>query len=73
SVGHVLTLGVMPTYRNRGIGRALLLLSIEYLRQYAEVVELDVEGKNEDALHLYTSVGFQKHNGWVHMRKSLTL
>jgi mycothiol synthase len=72
SVGHVHTLGVMPSYRGRGIGKALLLISVNYLRRHASLVELGVEGKNENALKLYEGVGFHKHKGWANMVKPLS-
>lgn len=71
AVGHVNTLGVVPEYRGRGIGRTLLLASINYLRRHATLVELGVEGKNASALGLYESVGFHRHKGWANMMKKL--
>lgn len=66
-VGHIQLLGVMPDYRGRGLGRALLLEGVNYLRQYVPLVELGVEGKNDTALALYESVGFKLHKAWGNM------
>jgi mycothiol synthase len=69
TVGHIQLLGVMPEYRGRGLGRALLLVGVNYLRQYVSLVELGVEGKNETALALYESAGFKPYKGWANMLK----
>jgi mycothiol synthase len=69
TVGHIQLLGVMPEYRGRGLGRALLLEGVNYLRQYVSLVELGVEGKNDTALALYESAGFKVHKGWANMLK----
>ncbi|HST04999.1 MAG TPA: GNAT family N-acetyltransferase [Chloroflexia bacterium] len=68
-VGHIGLLGVMPAYRGRGLGRALLLVGVNYLRPFTPVVELGVEGKNDNALALYHSVGFHEYKGWANMVK----
>ncbi len=70
-VGWVNTLGVVPAYQRHGLGRALLLLGVQHLRQHVPIVELGVEGKNAKALPLYESVGFVRHKGNVNMRKML--
>jgi mycothiol synthase len=69
TVGHIHTLGVMPEYRGRGIGRALLLTGVNYLRRDVSLVELGVEGKNRNALGLYESVGFKQHKAWANLKK----
>jgi mycothiol synthase len=59
--GEVGTLGVMRAWRGRGLGRALLVRSIEVLRQrgMTEVV-LEVDTDNlTGALRLYEGVGFR--------------
>lgn len=66
-VGHIDLLGTVPEARGRGVGRALLLTGIEYLRREVPIVELDVEGKNSSALALYKSVGFREHKAWANM------
>ncbi len=62
-VGDIHSLGTLPPYRHRGLGRALLLMGVNWLRQYVPIVELGVEGKNEKALALYASVGFRQQRG----------
>ncbi len=68
-VGWIHMLGVLPPYRRHGIGRALLLTGISWLRRFVPIVELGVEGKNEPALPLYTSVGFVEDNARINMMK----
>jgi mycothiol synthase len=70
-VGWIHDLGVIPAYQRHGLGRALLLTGIHYLRQRVQVVELGVEGKNAKALPLYESVGFERVSGQVNMEKRL--
>ncbi len=69
--GWIDDLGVMPDYRRQGLGRALLLAGVNWLRTKVSTVKLGVEGKNQRALPLYTSVGFREHVGWVNMVKQL--
>jgi len=68
-VGHIDLVGTMPEYRGKGIGRALLLTGIEYLRREVPVVELSVEGKNSNALALYSSVGFKEYKAFANMTR----
>lgn len=70
-VGNIHSLGTMPAYRRHGLGRALLLMGVGWLRQFMPIVELGVEGKNEKALALYESVGFRQQRGWVNMVKNM--
>ena len=71
SEGWIEDLAVMPAYRRNGVGRALLLTGVNWLRQQVSNVKLGVEGKNAKALPLYTSVGFQQHDGRFVMMKQL--
>lgn len=71
-VGWIENLGTIPEYRSRGLGRALLLDGIAWLREQGDYVELGVEGKNANALNLYTSTGFVQRDCWVDMVKLLT-
>ena len=71
NVGWIHDLGVIPAYQRHGLGRALLLTGIHYLRQRVQVVELGVEGKNAKALPLYESVGFRPISGQVDMEKAI--
>jgi ribosomal protein S18 acetylase RimI-like enzyme len=68
-VGHINLLGTVPEYRGRGVGRALLLIGIEYLRREVPIIELHVEGKNSNALALYKSAGFIEHRAWANLSR----
>lgn len=69
--GHIHNVGVLPGHRRRGLGRALLLTGVHYLRRHVPLVELNVEGQNTGALTLYESVGFRQHQARVNMVKRL--
>ncbi len=57
--GDIWCLCVHPRHRGRGLGRALLLAGIDWLRlQGIESAHLAVDGANDRAKHLYESVGF---------------
>ena len=59
AVGHIHNLGVVPEHRRVGLGRALLLAGIAWLRSEGQAaIELDAMGNNELALPLYEGVGF---------------
>jgi len=59
-VGDITSLGVLPAWRGRGIGRALLLDAIATLfASGLERVDLEVETGNTTALRLYESIGFR--------------
>lgn len=59
NIGGIYGLGVLPAYRGRGYGRALLLQGIAKLRETgAEQIMLQVVTENANALHLYESCGF---------------
>lgn len=70
-IGWVHTLGTMPAYQRRGLGRALLLIGVNYLRQFVPIVELGMEGKNAKAAPLYTNVGFRQTAYRVNMMKEV--
>jgi len=58
--GEVAVLGVVPEWRGRGIGRALLRFGTRWLIEHdADPVTLFVDGKNERALTLYRQEGFE--------------
>ena len=70
--GDIWCLCVHPQHRRRGLGRALLLAGVQWLRQQGMTsAYLTVDGANERAKHLYQSVGFvtQRTNIWY--RKGL--
>jgi len=54
----ILTLGVVPAFRRRGVARALLQRAVEDLRQSgATQLYLEVDEGNEAALSLYRALG----------------
>jgi len=54
-----LGMGVVKEYRRQGIGKALLLITIEAARRFGlEKVELEVFASNVEAIDLYRKVGF---------------
>jgi ribosomal-protein-alanine N-acetyltransferase len=58
----IATLGVLPEYRGRGIGRALL----EACEQLLDVrrVQLNVRASNQAAIQLYQTSGYQRAGIW---------
>jgi ribosomal protein S18 acetylase RimI-like enzyme len=66
-IGGIPNLGVLPAYRNRGLGRLLLETANRYLRDqgmhYARIETLD---QNPIGQHLYPSVGFQEFARQIH-------
>jgi ribosomal-protein-alanine N-acetyltransferase len=55
------SLAVLPRYRRKGIGKALMQRSIALLRRRGfETVYLNVREDNETAIQLYESLGFRK-------------
>ncbi len=58
-VGQIEDVAVLPDYRGRGIGRALLLAAMGYLwNRGCRVIELTVDTANADAHRLYDALGF---------------
>jgi ribosomal protein S18 acetylase RimI-like enzyme len=50
---------ILPTHRNRGLGRQALDLALAESRNHGiRVLLLEVEANNDRAYHLYTSIGF---------------
>jgi ribosomal protein S18 acetylase RimI-like enzyme len=65
-------LGVRRAYRRQGLGRALLLRALHDVRRRGAVAaELDMDGPNVSAQHLYESVGFRQHQELRWYRKEL--
>jgi mycothiol synthase len=58
-IGELYVLGVLPAAAGNGLGRALTIRGLEYLRDHGlPAVMLYVEAQNERAINLYKSVGF---------------
>ena len=63
--GWVSGLGVLPEYRRRGYGRAILRQAVALLiEMQPEVIALEVETENGGALTLYRSCGFEVVTGY---------
>lgn len=57
--GGIYGLGVLPEYRGKGFGRAILMMVIEKLKEVnASEIMLQVDADNANALKLYKSCGF---------------
>ena len=62
-VGEVYVVGVDPAEQGTGLGRALTLAGLRYLRERElPAVMLYVDGDNAAAIRLYTSLGFAHSN-----------
>ncbi|WP_422487256.1 GNAT family N-acetyltransferase [Gudongella sp. DL1XJH-153] len=60
--GGIFGLGIIPEYRGKGLGRELLLLSVEKLKEFhANHIYLQVDAENDTALGLYQSCGFKEN------------
>jgi mycothiol synthase len=72
--GQIDFIGVLPAWRRRGLGRALLRWGIAKVRaDGARVVQLTVTALNENALELYRSEGFVQAIEWPHDALSTSL
>jgi Acetyltransferases len=60
--GHVVSIAVLENYRRRGIGKQLLLSSMQKMREAygAEEVYLEVRVSNYPAISLYEKLGYRK-------------
>jgi ribosomal protein S18 acetylase RimI-like enzyme len=56
----VLGMGLLPPFRGQGIGKRLILRTLEAARAFGlHRVELTVRENNKNAIELYKKVGFQ--------------
>lgn len=70
--GWVDILGVRPSFRRMGLGKALLADGVDWLLDRGmDTVYLGVFAKNEKALDLYRSFGFSKDRESIWLRKAL--
>ena len=59
-MGAIQNVGVIPTHRGMGLGRAIVLLSLQGFRQVGmRRVYLEVTAQNKAAVSLYRSLGFR--------------
>jgi ribosomal protein S18 acetylase RimI-like enzyme len=56
--GYLGPLGIIPGYQNKGLGKALVLKSIEYLVKNCSVIGLEVLPENGNVIGLYQRRGF---------------
>lgn len=71
--GWVCILGVVRSHRRRGIGRALLMDSVNWLTgRGVRTIRLLVDAENDKALGIYKSAGFETESVEILMRKDLT-
>lgn len=71
-VGAIQNVAVLPDYRSRGLGRALVLGSLFGFRSAGiKRVTLEVTADNDHAVRLYRHIGFQPYK--VYLREILRL
>lgn len=58
----IATVGVLPEYRGRGIGEALMVACEAQIP--TPVVRLNVRLSNNGAIHLYQNLGYQRVGQW---------
>ncbi len=72
TVGEIGVIGTHPTHQGRGLGRALLLTGMHRLKERgATGIFLETEQAETPALHLFTSLGFQRVSTWQWMTKEM--
>ncbi|MBS7642198.1 MAG: ribosomal protein S18-alanine N-acetyltransferase [Candidatus Bathyarchaeia archaeon] len=58
--GHIISIAVLPEYRNRGIGKSLLAKALDSMRERRlEECILEVRVSNSIAINLYRKFGFE--------------
>lgn len=58
-VGHLYSMWVVPAFRRRGAGTALLAYALEWMRaRESRIAELEVNVHSDVAISLYASMGF---------------
>jgi ribosomal protein S18 acetylase RimI-like enzyme len=73
--GHTQHLSVMPKWRRKGLGKALLAESLRMMRDMGlEEAALDMESQSTTGeLDLYLSMGYEIHRRYAHYAKQLTV
>ncbi len=70
--GYIRMMGVDPMRQGRGLGRAVLVAGIDYLRKRGmKQIELLVDSRNSSAKHLYQSAGFKRKGTILWYQKRL--
>ena len=71
--GYIQTIGNLKTYRRQGIGKALMLHGLHFLKSKGmEEAELDVDDSNPThATELYEKIGFRVHRKTIAYKKEL--
>jgi len=70
--GYIRMMGVNPAYRGQGLGRAILVAGIEYLRKRGlKEIELLVDSRNHSAKRLYQSAGFKRKGTTLWYQRNL--
>ena len=65
-------MGVDPNYRGKGLGKAVLLAGLTYLKgKEIKLAQLTVDSENKAACSLYKSVGFETRSTTVWYEKAL--
>ena len=64
---------VSPSFRGKGIGKALLLHGVQWLLSFDSIskIQLCVNTKNEGAIHLYKKIGFEEIYTLSYSEKSM--
>jgi mycothiol synthase len=71
-VGFVSMTGVHPEYRGNGLGTAVVVTGMEYLRQQGvDAIELEVDSENTPARELYLKLGYRQVHHSVWFERSL--
>lgn len=58
----IATIGVLPDFQGRGLGRALLNRCEQHLEPF--IIRLNVRTSNQNAIQLYLASGYQKVGVW---------
>lgn len=59
--GYVTNVAVLESYRNKGIGKQLLIAAAQWAKKMGlEFISLEVRASNEAAISLYEKMGFEK-------------
>mgnify|MGYP006306370619 CR=1 FL=1 len=57
---HLHHIGVLPQYRNKGLGKRLTLESLRFARSKGYQIKLEVKEDNATAIRIYKDLGFKR-------------